>query len=116
MYQPSHSGKGKLNPKDLLVLRIVYDVLVGLRRLNMCNFDGLTNLMNEVSSKHILPSLDATSVRLYFERILSMEVQILQTLGLSPHDRWSVSAACAHVAVSFFSNVLYNFKVNGKTE
>jgi hypothetical protein len=72
--------------------------------------------MNEVSSKHILSSLDATSVRLYFERILSMEVQILQTLGLSPHDRRSVSAACAHVAVSFFSNVQYNFKVSGKNE
>jgi hypothetical protein len=32
LYVPAHSGKGKSNPKDLLVLRIGYD-----------NFDGLTN-------------------------------------------------------------------------
>jgi hypothetical protein len=116
LYVPSHSGKGRCNPKNLLVLRIGYDVLVGLRRLNMCDFNGLINLMNEVSSKHILPSLDATRVRIYFERILSIEVQILQTLGLSPYDRRSISAACAHVAVAFFSNILYNFKIDGKNE
>jgi hypothetical protein len=45
-----------------------------------------------------------------------MEVQILQTLGLSPDDRRSVFAACEHVAVSFFNNVLYNFKVSGTNE
>ncbi len=70
LYVPTKNGKGNTNPKDLLVVRMGYDVLVGLRRLGRCNFDDLTELVNELSRKHFLPSLNATSVRIYFERIL----------------------------------------------
>jgi hypothetical protein len=83
------------------VLRLVYDVLVGLRRLEMCNFDGLNSLMNELSGEDIIPSLNATNVRFNFERILLMEKTILKTPDLSLQNRRSVSAACAHVATSF---------------
>ena len=44
------------------VLRLGYDVLVGLRRLEMCNFDGLNSLMNELSGEDIIPSRDQCSV------------------------------------------------------
>jgi hypothetical protein len=100
--------------KNLDVLRLGYDVLVGLRRLGMCNFDGLNSLMNELSTSDILPSLNATNVRGHFERILLMEETILKTPDLSLQNRRSVSAACAHVAASFFFNVSENFAIGSE--
>ena len=43
-----------------------------------------------------------------------MEVLLLQTPDSSRADRRSVSAACGHVAVSYFSNVVSNFQVPGQ--
>lgn len=96
------------NPKNIDVQKSCFEQLLSLARLHSCDFSSLRLCMAELSGSTVLVGLNALIVRGKLEHLLCIEMKLLRTPNISELDRASIHAACAHVAATFYSNVLHN--------
>ena len=94
------------NPRRLAVQRECFDQILSLSRLQLCDFCALRSCMDDLAGRTVMVGLNASIVRGKLEHLLSIEKQLLRTPNISELDAASIHAACAHVAASFYSNVL----------
>ena len=62
----------------------------------------------------MLVGLNASIVHGKLEHLLGIEMQLQRTPNITEMDSASIHAACAHVAASFYSNVLDNAGVRAR--
>ena len=94
------------NPRRVELQRGCFDQILSLTRLQVCDFSSLRMCMDDLAGSGVLFGLNASIVRGKLEHLLSIEKQLHRTPNISELDAASIHAACAHVAASFYSNVL----------
>jgi hypothetical protein len=102
----SNKGSTVANPRRVELQRACFDQILSLSRLQLCDFSALRSCMDDLAGSTVLVGLNASIVRGKLEHLLSIEKQLLRTPNISELDAASIHAACAHVAASFYSNVL----------
>jgi hypothetical protein len=102
----SNKGTTVANPRRVELQRECLDQILSLSRLQLCDFSALTLCMDDLAGRTVIVGLNASIVRGKLEHLLSIEKQLLRTPNISELDAASIHAACAHVAASFYSNVL----------
>jgi hypothetical protein len=102
----SDKGTTVANPRRVELQRECLDQILSLSRLQLCDFSALRSCMDDLAGRTVMVGLNASIVRGKLEHLLSIEKQLLRTPNISELDAASIHAACAHVAASFYSNVL----------
>ena len=102
----SNKGTTVANPRRVELQRECLDQILSLSRLQLCDFSALRSCMDDLAGRTVMVGLNASIVRGKLEHLLSIEKQLLRTSNISELDAASIHAACAHVAASFYSNVL----------